>query len=172
MKKGPQPPYKLRPWQDRFWEQVDKRGPDECWEWKSCALSKKHGRFHVDRYIGNTGAHCVGFYFYYGRWPNPDLCVCHTCDNPPCCNGRHLFEGTHGDNLADSIAKGRRDPHAPHPWIQGERHFKAKLTDELVVQMREEKIATGTTYATLAERYMVDPGTAWRIVNRRNWKHI
>ena len=33
--------------------------------------------------------------------------VCHTCDNPPCCNPDHLFLGTNADNQQDSIAKNR-----------------------------------------------------------------
>ena len=33
--------------------------------------------------------------------------LCHRCDNPPCCNVRHLFIGTRHDNVQDMILKGR-----------------------------------------------------------------
>ena len=36
--------------------------------------------------------------------------VLHHCDNPPCCELSHLFEGTQADNLADMYAKGRARP--------------------------------------------------------------
>ena len=32
--------------------------------------------------------------------------ICHACDNPPCRELAHLFEGTHQDNVDDMVAKG------------------------------------------------------------------
>jgi hypothetical protein len=37
----------------------------------------------------------------------PGLLVRHTCDRPRCVNPAHLLVGTHADNAADKMARGR-----------------------------------------------------------------
>jgi hypothetical protein len=55
---------------------------------------------------GATTAHRVSWTIHNG--PIPDsLYVLHKCDNPPCSNPDHLFLGTHLENIADMVAKGR-----------------------------------------------------------------
>jgi hypothetical protein len=51
-------------------------------------------------------AHRVAFELAYGPIPQT-MYVCHSCDNPPCCNPEHLFLGTNQDNQIDSMRKGR-----------------------------------------------------------------
>lgn len=89
---------------DRFWENVDIRGEDECWEWRLARTSLGYGDLQWGEHT--VYAHRVAWELTNG--PIPDrMCICHHCDNPPCCNPAHLFLGTQRDNVQDSITKGR-----------------------------------------------------------------
>ncbi len=89
----------------KFWANVDRSGgPDACWPWLAGRTSNGYGAF-APRADLNIGAHRVAFKLHYGR--DPDPLALHRCDNPPCCNGAHLFDGTHKDNAQDRSAKGR-----------------------------------------------------------------
>lgn len=88
----------------RFWERVDIRSEDECWTWKG---GRSHFGYGV---LGKFGAlaqsHRVSWELCVGQIPE-GLCVLHHCDNPPCCNPKHLFLGTRTDNVLDMKSKGR-----------------------------------------------------------------
>jgi len=88
----------------RFWALVEKAAPDRCWHWRSVTSSAGYGQFKING--ARYGAHRVAFFISQGRDPR-DLQICHRCDNPLCCNPDHLFVGTHDDNMADKVAKGR-----------------------------------------------------------------
>jgi hypothetical protein len=63
----------------------------------------------------------------------PGLLVCHSCDNPPCCNPNHFFLGTALDNNGDAKRKGRtcsglRNGKHTHPESipRGDNHSRRK----------------------------------------------
>lgn len=85
----------------RFLELVGGNGrDDECWEWNAAKTAGGYGTYR------RFGSHRVAYYLATGIDPG-DAQVCHRCDNPSCCNPAHLFIGSHGDNMADKVAKGR-----------------------------------------------------------------
>ena len=60
------------------------------------------------------------------------FCVCHNCDNPACCEIKHLFLGTHADNMRDMVNKKRA-----HRSI-GELSGNCKLTTTQVLCIRND----------------------------------
>jgi hypothetical protein len=107
-----------------LWSKVDKRGDDECWNWL--------GYINHDGY-GRTWINDIGYYahrvIYNLAYPNTITLsapksssdsgfLLHTCDNRLCCNPKHLFVGTHLDNMLDKVAKGRQ---ATFPQDSGPR---------------------------------------------------
>lgn len=93
--------------------------------------------------------------------PIPDgLDVLHRCDVPCCVSIHHLSLGTHQDNMADMVAKGRN--------TMGERHPFAKLTDQQVEEIRSSR----KTLAELSEQYGIAISTASQIRLGQRWKHV
>lgn len=91
--------------------------------------------------------------------------ICHTCDNPPCCNPKHLFEGTKIDNQRDCMAKGRRTM----PEAIGEKNLNAKLT-QVDVDRIKEMIVDGSYNTEIAQIFGVHHATISNIRRGKSWK--
>lgn len=153
---------------ERFWSKVDRRGPNECWPWLRSHTTKGYGCFSLGCRL--RLAHRVAFFIGTGRWPT--ACVCHHCDNPPCCNPAHLFEGTHSDNNRDAARKGRNFfTRHPELVLRGERLRWAKLTAPLVIEIRRRH-AEGATLAALGREFGVTYQSVRAVVRRESWRHI
>lgn len=163
---------------------------DECWLWTAARSDRGYGKFRIRAL--KMRAHRVAYMLHHGEVPD-DLCVLHSCDNPPCCNPAHLFLGTHKTNAEDRDAKGRgakgdRNGSRLHPerlvrglkspWhtcpekmARGERVNTAILTADQVIEIRRLK-TQGNSGPALARRFGCSISNIFAIVWRKNWKHI
>lgn len=139
----------------RFWSKVDIRGPDDCWVWKAGRFDSGYGVFTIKR--RNVRAHRFAYEIANGP---TDLCVLHKCDNPPCCNPAHLWEGTELENVHDRDRKGRN--------CKGEDHPNAKLTPSAVRMIRSDPRG----HVVVARAMNVSRSLVQKIRQGKAWSHV
>jgi hypothetical protein len=142
----------------------------DCIHWPGSVTAGGYGR------VGHIYAHRFVWEITNGPIPK-GLSVCHTCDNPPCVNPRHLFLGTHAENHKDKDQKGRSN-NAAKPR-RGVFNGNSKLTDKDVIDIRRRAVigikgsrTQRGNLAALAREYSVQPTLIWAVAKRRLWKHV
>lgn len=146
----------------RFWAKVKVGRPGDCWLWTAGTTSQGYGVFHPRK--GETvGAHRVSLSVKLGRPLGPNMYACHTCDNPACVNPAHLYEGTHQQNVDDSVRRGRHK--------RGAMGRDVKLSDESVLAIRK-RAASGERNRVLAAEYGVTESLISMIARGSRWAHL
>jgi len=149
----------------RIWSRIEIRGADECWPWIA-AGSPGYGVIRVGNkllVVSRIMAHAA-----YGKPSKKKPYACHTCDNPPCCNPKHLFWGSMKDNLDDASAKGRCAVQRHPEIIRGERNGSAKLTEAQVADI----YTSGESKRQAADRFRVSVSLVKAIRQGKNWRHV
>ena len=156
----------------RFWAKVDKNGPvpehrpelGPCWLWTAACFANGYGAFRLGS--KQRRAHVVSFEWHVG--PANGLKVCHACDVKPCVRPDHLFRGTHADNMADMVAKGRQ---ATGLRNGTHVHGHTTLTEE---QVREiVAMAEGGAYQQeIADAMGINQTMVSHILRGTRWGHL
>lgn len=183
--------FKPIPWipqtqQDRFWDRIDRDGPNGCWLWTGSISGNGYGLYYIafgDERRLQIGTHRLAYHLTYGEIP-PGQVVRHTCDVKLCCRPDHLVPGTQRENIRDMVLRKRQrwQEYAPSktgPWqddapgrVFGERHGMARLKEGDVVEIRS-RYATGTvTLKLLAKEFGMSAPSIGSIVRYRSWKHL
>ena len=115
------PEFSLARWGEVFWSRVRRGSPDECWPWMNALDSGGYGAIGVPKPYrsvvpcakGGFGrAHRIAYALTHGNFA-PHSVIRHACDNPICCNPRHLMLGNQGENANDVAVNNRKRRETP-----------------------------------------------------------
>lgn len=132
-----------------------------CWLFTGFRDRQGYGEIRINNPRKMEKAHRTSYKLFIGNIPN-GMCVLHKCDNPPCCNPKHLFLGTKTDNAKDRDRKGRTP--------KGE-DFNRKLSEN-DVRIIKYLLKKRVLQKSIANRFGVCHQTISDIKRRRIWKHI
>lgn len=125
---------------------------ETCHIWTGGKDKDGYGVFHTPN--GQIRAHRYSLARHLGRPIVKGYSACHTCDNPPCVNPKHLFEGTARDNAVDMTSKGRTQGFV---LLKGPEHTQAKLTSEQITEIQSTHFSVPNSI--LAKKFDVHCGT-------------
>jgi hypothetical protein len=146
---------------ERFWSRVQPAGDDDCWPWMRGCQTKGYGQI----YLGEKAerSHRIAFYLANGHWPKV---ACHDCDNPICCNPKHIIDGSYKLNMQHRSERGRTNVR------KGEDAHQAKLSAVQVLEIRRLHATGKYTHRALADLFNAKQPNVTMILTRRSWKHI
>lgn len=103
----------------------------------------------------------------YGKIPS-DMVIRHKCDNPSCCNLKHLEIGTQKDNVKDMMIRNRSSKGKPKIAIRGSKNKSSKLKEDEVIEIYNSNLSG----RKLAKQYNVSRSTIQHIKKQTDWKWL
>lgn len=146
----------------RFWKFVDRRGEDDCWEWKGTLRGGSTG----DRYGGilidgvSHSAHRTSYELFVGKIDD-GMFVLHSCDNTKCVNPKHLHLGSHSDNMREASERNR--------MAKGSANKNSKLSEDDVREIKMMVMNKSHSYSQISSIYGIGRSTVKDIVSGRCW---
>lgn len=144
----------------RFWEKVDRKGKEECWEWQKDQTDYGYGRMSVDNQV--FLANRLSYIINHEEHPGEEF-VLHKCDNPPCVNPHHLYLGDYSDNIKDAYERGRRES------LSGNNSPIAKINSEDAEEIRKMYDGSEMTQKEIGDIYGITARQVSSIVNDEVW---
>ena len=139
----------------RFWNKVDVREPENCWEWLAYRNQYGYGQFWFE----NKKVNATRVVMFIRGYDVQDKMVCHHCDNRACVNPNHLYLGDQKENMEDAVERGRIPT--------GEDHGRSKLSDLERMEIRRRYHNEGVSMRDLANEYDVAPSTISYTLNHQ-----
>lgn len=133
---------------------------DGCWGWKGHITKPGYARFKCEG--KQIFGHMFSWQLYIGEIPFKNF-VCHACDNPICCNPKHLFVGLPADNSKDMKEKKRAS--------KGSKHRHAALKEE-DVKIIKKRLQNGETSYRISKDYAVNMSSIYSIQYEKTWSHV
>lgn len=136
--------------------------------WKSIVARRndKNGYMYVTMRVNckhyTATVHSLILRAFIGERPN-GMDACHTNGCRTDNRIQNLRWDTRKNNNLEKSSHGTQ--------VHGEQHPVSKLTDEIVMQMRQMRVA-GMSFQKIANRVGVNLNTAWNAVTGRTWKHL
>lgn len=150
---------------------VSKSGAiSKCWEWQGVAFANGYGRLSSPIETKHEKFHRTHRFVLYlkigkKRIPKGMKCL-HKCDNPICCNPKHIYMGDHAQNMRDMKERGR----AP----KGSSHARSVFSEDDVKLIRFLKDEAAFTLTELVEAFQESKSTISKITSahRSLWQHV
>lgn len=153
---------------ERHWNKIAITGPNDCWIWTGSCDSRGYGQIRVSRNYAPRVTRVMLAWVDGIEIPDKDTFVLHSCDIPSCVNPMHLRWGSHKENVRDAVGRKR---YKNNFNMQGETHWRAKLAENDVIEIRNRH-NNGEKKRALSNEYGVSFQTISHIVNRVTWTHI
>jgi hypothetical protein len=131
-----------------------------CWIWNKSLDKDGYGKTYSLKYNTNR-AHVLSYIVFRGVFDR-NLLICHTCNNPSCVNPKHLYAGTHTENMADRTINEK--------GIEGIKNPKNKLTEQQVREIRA--LIPHLTLAEIAKSYNVYATAIYKIKHKQTWRNL
>ena len=131
-----------------------------CLEWKLGRSTQGYGTYWSGKKQRSGRVHHLALEQKLGRPLREGYLALHHCDNPPCFELEHLYEGTPSDNMHDRMQRGQWVQPVSPRWIPA-------LTETQKADARARYAMGGVTCRELAAEFGVSTMTVNRAIRGR-----